>query len=106
MGGLLCYRVSIHKCVGVPLNECCKPFLAGQYCYTGELAALKQCHLAMPVRLPYSPDCIVTPLLWQAWQASLAYHPDHALPAVRSQEFEVASQLDMTTPSEGPQTCN
>ena len=78
MGGLLCYWVRIHKCVGVPLSDCLTPYSAGRYRYSGDLAALHQCRSATPVRLLYSLDRIVTPLSWEAWLASLVHSPDHA----------------------------
>ena len=50
----------------------------GHYRYSADLVALDQCHTVKPIRLPYGLDHIVTPLLWQSWQASLADHPDRA----------------------------
>ena len=50
----------------------------GHYRYSADLVALDQCHTVKPIRLPYGLDHIVTPLLWQSWQASQADHPDRA----------------------------
>ena len=49
---------------------------SGRYRYSEDLVSLDQCRAAVPVILPRGLGEVATPLVWRAWQACLARHPD------------------------------